>query len=58
MSKPRRSAPEMAIAPPYLNPQKQFASRMVDIPEWAADYYLAVQVNLDDGWFCGGLQLI
>ena len=48
----------MAIAPPYLNPQKQFASRMVDIPEWAADYYLAVQVNLDDGWFCGGLQLI
>ena len=22
----------------------------VDIPEWAADYYLAVQVNLDDGW--------
>lgn len=22
----------------------------VDIPEWAADYYLAVQVNPDDGW--------
>lgn len=22
----------------------------VDIPEWAADYYLAVQVNLEDGW--------
>ncbi|MFB2891596.1 DUF1822 family protein [Aerosakkonemataceae cyanobacterium BLCC-F50] len=21
-----------------------------DIPEWAADYYLAVQVNLEDGW--------
>ncbi|MEH2416308.1 DUF1822 family protein [Nostoc sp.] len=22
----------------------------VDIPEWAADYYVAVQVNADDGW--------
>lgn len=22
----------------------------VDIPDWAADYYLAVQVNPDDGW--------
>ncbi len=22
----------------------------VDIPEWAADYYVAVQVNPDDGW--------
>jgi Protein of unknown function (DUF1822) len=22
----------------------------VDIPEWAGDYYLAVQVNLEDGW--------
>ena len=22
----------------------------VDIPEWAADYYLAVQVNLEAGW--------
>ncbi|MBW4565776.1 MAG: DUF1822 family protein [Mojavia pulchra JT2-VF2] len=22
----------------------------VDIPEWVADYYLAVQVNPDDGW--------
>lgn len=22
----------------------------VDIPEWAGDYYLAVQVNPDDGW--------
>ena len=22
----------------------------VDIPDWAGDYYLAVQVNLDEGW--------
>ena len=22
----------------------------VDIPEWAGDYYLAVQVNLSEGW--------
>ncbi|MEM8778362.1 MAG: DUF1822 family protein [Cyanobacteria bacterium P01_G01_bin.49] len=22
----------------------------VDIPEWVADYYLAVQINSDDGW--------
>ena len=22
----------------------------IDIPNWVADYYLAVQVNLDDGW--------
>ncbi|AFZ32646.1 protein of unknown function DUF1822 [Gloeocapsa sp. PCC 7428] len=22
----------------------------IDIPEWTADYYLGVQVNLDDGW--------
>jgi hypothetical protein len=22
----------------------------VDIPSWAADYYLAIQVNVDDGW--------
>ena len=22
----------------------------VEIPDWAADYYLAVQVNLDEGW--------
>ncbi len=22
----------------------------VDIPDWAADYYLAVQVNMDDAW--------
>ncbi|MGV0103447.1 DUF1822 domain-containing protein [Nostoc sp. DSM 114160] len=27
----------------------------VDIPEWVADYYIAVQVNPDDGWIkiCG-----
>ena len=22
----------------------------IDIPSWAGDYYLAVQINLDDGW--------
>jgi Protein of unknown function (DUF1822) len=24
----------------------------VDIPTWAADYYIAVQVNSDEGWIC------
>lgn len=26
------------------------AQEWVDIPDWAADYYIAVQVNLDEGW--------
>ncbi|MBW4502411.1 MAG: DUF1822 family protein [Scytonema hyalinum WJT4-NPBG1] len=24
----------------------------VDIPDWVADYYLAIQVNIDAGWMC------
>jgi Protein of unknown function (DUF1822) len=24
----------------------------VDIPSWVADYYLPIQVNLEDGWIC------
>jgi len=36
-------------------PERDLTKRMVpqewvDIPEWAADYYLAVQVNPDSGW--------
>jgi hypothetical protein len=28
------------------------AQEWVDIPSWSADYYLPVQVNLDDNWIC------
>jgi hypothetical protein len=28
------------------------AQEWVDIPSWSADYYLPVQVNVDDSWIC------
>lgn len=37
------------------NDELRVPQEWVDIPEWIADYYVAVQVNPDDGWIeiCG-----
>lgn len=38
--------PTLAIDDDELRVQQEW----IDIPEWVADYYVAVQVNPDDGW--------
>ncbi len=43
---------EIVLIPSIAIDTEEFCvpQEWVDIPEWAADYYLAVQVNLEDRW--------
>ncbi len=43
---------ELAIVPSEVIDTREFrvSKEWIDLPSWIADYYLAVQVNLDDGW--------
>lgn len=42
----------IVLIPCEANNTEEFCvpQEWVDIPSWAADYYLAVQINVDDGW--------
>ena len=43
--------PVVIIATDYIDTDEfNVPQEWVDIPQWAADYYMAVQINLDDGW--------